>query len=308
LHNLDRLRQQPRLFEEILDAIPDYLLLVDRDLRFTGVNRQMAQALGHAREDFAGRTWQDLGLPAECMLPLVELCATVFITRQVQHGTLTLPSREGAREMTCQLSPVHRPDGELACILCVAWDQSDPQAGGRPVMREPDRQDNAQSAALEAEIAWLRDEKAEMQRTIDTMQSGEERFRRLMEAGSEGILLTENGAILDANPQMSLITGYQHFELIGMHVLDLIQPEYADLAWKHIESFSRRPYRCYSVHKDGDPLWVEVLGKMLSLHDSRVSVAIIRPIDDPPQSLPPARTEHHDGAQLSVPPGDAGAG
>jgi len=119
----------------------------------------------------------------------------------------------------------------------------------------------------------------------EALRIDEERFRLLVEAGSEGVIFAEDAIIVEANPQVSLITGYQHHELIGMRVLDLIHPEYSELAWEHIAALHHVPCRCYSLHKDGIPIWVEVQGKMMSLHGRQVSVAIIRPIDDAP---PPA--------------------
>ncbi|MHB0937422.1 MAG: ankyrin repeat domain-containing protein [Armatimonadota bacterium] len=296
----EQLAQQSRMFEEILNAIPDYLFLLDRSFRFTYVNRRAAQALGHDQAYFVGKTWQELGLPAECMLPLSELCAGVFVTRQPKPGTLTLPSREGAREMDCLVSPIHRADGEIATVLCATRDASEQPAGlGQKV------------AELEQANARLLEELAAERHMQETLQAVEERFRRLAEAASEGIIFSEHGIITDANPQASLITGYQHFELIGMRVLDLIHPAYSEIAGQHINSQFHHPYRCCSVHKDGDPVWVEVQGKTLASRDRQTSVAIIRPVEEPPRPTPPgtARMPHLYGAVAPpVPPDDVGRG
>jgi PAS domain S-box-containing protein len=301
----DEITQQARLVEEILNAIPDYVLLVDRRLRFTCVNRHAAQALGHAQTDFTGKTWQELGLPAECMLPFAELCAAVFVTRQAQRGMLTLPSREGAKEVNCQVSPIQRPGGEIASILCTARDIEEHLPAEAPVSHAWERQ----IAELRATNIRLHNELTEQRRTVDALRAGEERFRLLAEAGSEGIIVSENGIIVEASPQVSLITGYQHYELIGMRVLELIHPEDSELARKHMEALYHRPYRCYTVHKDGDQLWVEVQGKMLSLHDRQVSVAIIRPVEDSPQPHvggQATRMNLRNSMQPSVPPDDSG--
>ena len=313
----ERLAQQRRLFEEILNAVPDNLFLIDRNFRFTYANRHAAQALGHAQASFVGKTWQEMGLPAECLLPLSELCAGVFVTRQPKSGTLTLPSREGAREMECLVSPIHRADGEIATVLCATRDASG-QPAAVPVSSAEAAASQGEAAAsqgleqkvteLEQANARLLEELAAERHMQDALQAVEERFRRLAEAATEGILFSENGIITDANPQASLITGYPHFELTGMRVLDLIHPAYSEIAGQHIDSQLHHPYRCYSLHKDGDALWVEVQGKTLTSRDRHTSVIVIRPVE-PPRPAPPgtAHLPHRQGSMAPpVPRDDAG--
>jgi|GEM_PF-2242890 len=273
-------KQQSPMIEDILNAIPDYLLLVDRELRFTFVNRHAALALGLAQENFPGKTWQELGLPLESMVPLAGLCAAVFASRQAQRGMLTLPSHEGAREMACLVSPIHRADGEVASILCVAHDIVEDASAAEPSVRDLEQR----VVELQAANARLRNEAADQRRAAEALRIGEERFRLLVEAGSEGVIFAEDGIIVEANPQVSLITGYQRHELIGKRVLDLIHPEYSELAWEHIAALYHVPCRCYFLHKDGIPLWVELQGKMMSIRGRQVSVVIMRPIEDAPPS------------------------
>lgn len=303
-----RLAQQSQLFEEILNAIPDYLFLLDRNFRFSYVNRRAAEALGQDQAFFVGKTWQELGLPAECLLPLSELCAGVFVTRQPKQGKVTLPSREGARELDCLVSPIHRADGEIATVLCATR-----EASAQPALPA----ETAASLSLEQRVTELEQANARLQEELaaerhmqDMLQTVEERFRRLAEAATEGILFSENGIITDANPQASLITGYQHFELVGRRVLDLIHPAYSEMAGQHIDASFHHPYRCYSLHKDGDTLWVEVQGKTLTSRDRQTSVTVIRPVEESRPSPPgTAHRPHLFGAMAPpVPPDDAGRG
>src|SRR5919202_570422 len=58
------------------------------------------------------------------------------------------------------------------------------------------------------------------------LRESEERFRALSEAALEGILIHDHGVVLDANPGLTRIFGYELAELVGRNSLDyLVAPE-----------------------------------------------------------------------------------
>lgn len=117
-----RLEQQSRMFEEMLNAIPDHVVILDRQYRFTFVNSSAARALGRRQEECVGKSWQTLGLLAEGMLPLMELCRAVFAGGSARRREFAWPTVIGMQQADCQASPIHRGDGEVGMVLCVVRD------------------------------------------------------------------------------------------------------------------------------------------------------------------------------------------
>ncbi|MFW6429015.1 MAG: PAS domain S-box protein, partial [Desulfosalsimonas sp.] len=70
----------------------------------------------------------------------------------------------------------------------------------------------------------------------EALRESEERFRVLSEASFEGVLIHENGTIMDVNKTYTELSGYEYDEMIGMNVLELTPPECRDLMKQNIES------------------------------------------------------------------------
>jgi PAS domain S-box-containing protein len=112
------------------------------------------------------------------------------------------------------------------------------------------------------------------------LRESEERFRRLSEGPFEGIAITDQGRILDANEQMGRILGYQQTELIGMPVLQLVAPESRELVMSKIQSADETPYEHMAQRKDGSTFPVEVYGRRIPYKGRMVRITAIRDITE----------------------------
>lgn len=65
----------------------------------------------------------------------------------------------------------------------------------------------------------------ERDRTTARLRESEARFRHLAAAAFEGIVISEDGRVLDTNEQMSKMFGYTREEMLGKEILDLAAPE-----------------------------------------------------------------------------------
>lgn len=111
-------------------------------------------------------------------------------------------------------------------------------------------------------------------------RESEDRYRRLSSAAFEGISMTENGVIIDANERLAVMLGYPLEELIGVHVLTLVAPEDRDLVRDVMSSGSHEPYEHTGLRKDGSRFPVEVQARSLKLPDRTLRVAAVRDISD----------------------------
>lgn len=112
----------------------------------------------------------------------------------------------------------------------------------------------------------------------EALRESEERFSRLVEATFEGIAMTDQGRIIDANQQFAQMLGYDFSEMIGLSVMDVIAPESHELVRNNVTSDCEGPYEHLALRKDGSTLPVEVRAKSLPYKGRVVRVTAIRDI------------------------------
>ena len=131
-----------------------------------------------------------------------------------------------------------------------------------------------------ADIVALAIDSHERRRADVALRESEERFRRLSEGPFEGIAITDQGRIIDANEQMGHILGYQQKELIGIPVSQLVAPESRELVMGKIQSADETPYEHMAQRKDGSTFPVEVYGRRIPYKGRMVRVTAIRDITE----------------------------
>jgi PAS domain S-box-containing protein len=118
----------------------------------------------------------------------------------------------------------------------------------------------------------------ERERGDAALHESEERFRRLADATSEGIALTENGVFLDANDQLGTILGCDASALVGRRVQEFVTPE----AWEAVavsqQTGSEVPYRHTVRRANGSLVPVEVRARSSPYQGRTIRVTAIRDI------------------------------
>lgn len=95
----------------------------------------------------------------------------------------------------------------------------------------------------------------------------------------EGILVHDEGIILDVNHVLAEMTGYEVAELIGKNTLSLVIPE-SQLLKKNILYNYEKPLEAVVVKKDGSTLSVELQGKVIFYQEQQIQVVAIRDITE----------------------------
>ena len=104
----------------------------------------------------------------------------------------------------------------------------------------------------------------------------ENRYRSLLEATSEGILLHDDGVTLDVNDALLNMFQYTLPEVIGRSVMDFIAPESHEIVWKNVGV--RTPYELFGVRKDGTRFDMEVCVKLTNYQGRPVRVVTMEDI------------------------------
>jgi PAS domain S-box-containing protein len=108
----------------------------------------------------------------------------------------------------------------------------------------------------------------------------EERLRRISEAAFEGIGFSENGNVVDANPQLAAMLGYTVPELLGRPVTDLVAPVDHEKVRESQRGRELVAYKHRAMRKDGTTFMVEVQGRPLELAGRSLRVTAVRDVSE----------------------------
>jgi PAS domain S-box-containing protein len=86
---------------------------------------------------------------------------------------------------------------------------------------------------------------------FDHASDAEEAFRRLADATSEGLALVEDGVLVECNDALAEALGFAVEELIGRRLVDLADPDMAELVASELAEPSVEPQPWRLVHRDG---------------------------------------------------------
>ncbi len=112
------------------------------------------------------------------------------------------------------------------------------------------------------------------------LKESEERFRVLSDASFGGIIIHDQGRILECNRGLSAFTGFTYSELIGKDGLELIAPESRDTVVNNIRSGYERGYQVTGLRKDGSRYPLAIRGKNTHYQGREVRVIEFRDISE----------------------------
>ncbi|MDZ7344981.1 MAG: PAS domain S-box protein, partial [candidate division KSB1 bacterium] len=118
--------------------------------------------------------------------------------------------------------------------------------------------------------------KRHLETAVQAAQQSEDRFRRLSEATFEGIVVHDNGKILDVNQAAAKMFGHDPSEVIGRQVLEFVAPESRELVLKNISTEYEKPYEAIGLRKDRSTFPIEICGKSIAYQGRTVRVGAIR--------------------------------
>jgi PAS domain S-box-containing protein len=121
---------------------------------------------------------------------------------------------------------------------------------------------------------------SERRNAEEALRESEERFRTLTAAAFEGIVITENGRILDINDQGLRLFGRARDEMIGHEVLEFVPPEGRQQVSDRIRSGFEGTYEHVLLRKDGTVFQAEAQAKMTHLGDRVLRVTALRDITE----------------------------
>ena len=133
----------------------------------------------------------------------------------------------------------------------------------------------------------------QLQHRQGELEHSEERFRALSEVASEGVLIHDQGVVLDVNQAGADLLGYPLSELIGQNVLNVVAPEMRDMALAHLHVGDDGPHESVGLRKDGATFPAEVLGKHIHYRGRSVRVTVVRDLTERKRAEAALREAEH---------------
>ena len=115
-------------------------------------------------------------------------------------------------------------------------------------------------------------------------KESEERFRTLSNASFEGIVISEQGHVLDVNDQALVLFGADRADMIGHAISEFIAPEYRDKVASAVAAEATRIYEHQLLRKDGTAVMAEARPRMLRQGDRLLRITALRDISERKQA------------------------
>ncbi|MGL5134061.1 MAG: hybrid sensor histidine kinase/response regulator [Planktothrix sp.] len=128
------------------------------------------------------------------------------------------------------------------------------------------------------EAVFIYEDITERKHAEEELQESEARFRTLIETTFDGIIIHENGIIIEANQGASIMFDYPLGEMMGSSLLDFVTPESQDLIIQNIRNNLEAPLEAMGLRKDGTIFDVEIIGRDQIYKGRQVQVTALRDI------------------------------
>lgn len=110
----------------------------------------------------------------------------------------------------------------------------------------------------------------------DLLAEQNERLAALVEATFEGVVISRDGRVVEANAQFARLFGYEPHEVAGRPVAAFAMPEDRDRVRELNLSGYELPYTVTARHRDGSPLYIEVRGRPFQYRGQQARVTSVR--------------------------------
>ncbi|SDI64973.1 PAS domain S-box-containing protein/diguanylate cyclase (GGDEF) domain-containing protein [Propionivibrio dicarboxylicus] len=110
------------------------------------------------------------------------------------------------------------------------------------------------------------------------LRESEERFKVLYDASFGGIMIHDNGIIIDCNQGLCELSGYSRDELIGSDGFLLVTPECRDAIRQHAQSGYEQAIEGIGLRKDGSRYDISAAGKNIHYKGRTLRVTELRDI------------------------------
>ncbi len=120
----------------------------------------------------------------------------------------------------------------------------------------------------------------ERDRMVAQLRESEARYRNLTAAAFEGVVIIEQGRIVDISEQGLRLYGYTRAEMIGLEAATLVTPDDRERVVNAIGTGREAAYEARLLRKDGSEFFAEIQARMVHLPDRTVRMTAVRDVTE----------------------------
>jgi PAS domain S-box-containing protein len=132
------------------------------------------------------------------------------------------------------------------------------------------------SAVLLVSSVSRREDVRRQLQNADRLLESDTRYRTLFAATMDGIVVHQNGVVVDCNHAFAELVGYPQDEIIGKQALEFYAPEERERAVRWMTS--TEPYQTQGVRKDGTRFWASIQGQPIQINGRTMRIATVTDI------------------------------
>lgn len=129
---------------------------------------------------------------------------------------------------------------------------------------------------LEKRIRILEEKVMKFKNVEEGLRESEQRFKQIADSTYEGILIHENGTIIDTNSRILSMLGYSESEVLNKSVLGFVVTEYRKEVIQGIRADGQMAYTTRLRKKSGEEIEVEIFSRPIVFKGRNVRVTAIR--------------------------------
>jgi len=227
----------------IVESSEEGIFAWNLDGNIVSWNKGAERLYGYSAQEMLGRHHSVLQGTHESALP-EESIESLSRGQSLATVEVTRERKNGeAFEVSLSFSPVKNAIGRVVGISCIA--------------RDITARKRVEEALIESET----------------------RMRRLSDAALEGIVITQNGTIIDANAAMVAELGFNsRYEMLGIDVTTIPTEEYRDFVAKKVYECDVEPYEVVLRRVDGSTFVAEARGRQALFNGQPVRITAVRNI------------------------------
>ncbi len=224
-------KKTKQIAAEVIDAMPDGLILVGMDGKITAVNPAMEKITGYEKNEWLGKDAVDLA--QKLVKSKEDLGKAMESLRAALEGKVPSP----------RVYTIVTKDGREVPTLSTLSFMKDVE--GKPTS-----------------MVVVFKEITERKRMEEALRDSEKRYRTLVETMNEGLdIIDENGVTIYTNDKLCEILGYSRDELIGHPVTDFLDKNGRKIfeeQWARLRKGERRSYEIERTRRDGQEIFLTV--------------------------------------------------
>ncbi|WP_320045269.1 PAS domain S-box protein [uncultured Desulfobacter sp.] len=243
------LRENEQLLLNILESMNEGIIVLDNEFRYQIFNKAVEKiTLTKRQEAFGKRPWE--------VFSSIRGSVTEENIRKAMSG-------EPQGEMEVQLSLAHNED---------AWFREN-----FTPLKNVDGQIVGVIGVI-SEITRQKQDEEKLHHLIHELKESEARFKALHNASFGGIMIHDQGRILECNQGLAEITGYAVDELIGMDGMLLLTQRSRHMVRDIIASGYQEPYEAFGLRKNGEEYPVRLAARNIPYKGRQVRTVEFRDI------------------------------